>query len=63
MDLKEAITHLRGETKPYIGKMPQSTYFNTIRNIEAGLAKESTIISFFEKLGYEVKSWIEINKK
>lgn len=54
MNLKEAITEIKGRTKPYaqVG-MPQSTFSNTLRNIEVGLVKDSTIEKFMAKFGYK----------
>ena len=56
MDLKEAISEIKSRVKPYnqIG-MPQSTFVNTVRNIEAGLAKVKTIEDFMGKFGYTVE--------
>lgn len=67
MNIKEALAEIKSRVKPYaqVG-MPQSSFTNTIRNIEAGLAKQSTIETFMLKFGYtkveiqeewEVKSW------
>lgn len=54
MTVKDAILEIKARSKPYahIG-MPQSTFVNTIRNIEAGLAKQSTIEIFMSKFGYK----------
>lgn len=52
MTIKEVCSDLRTQTKPYISKMSQSNYSNTLRHIEAGLSKQSTIDSFFSKFGY-----------
>lgn len=54
MDLKEAIKHVRARSKPYVGVMPESTFYNTLRNMEAGLCKKETILKFFDSLGYDV---------
>lgn len=63
MNLQEAIKDLRSRVKPYLHiGMKESTYFNTLRNIEAGLAKQETISAFFQKFGYEVDVKMEINK-
>lgn len=64
MELKEAIKEIKGRNKAYaqIG-MPQSTFVNTIRNIEAGLAKQNTIEGFMSKFGYSIKKdeqWIRL---
>lgn len=54
MDLKEAIQEIKGRVKPYAQiAMPQSTFVNTVRNINAGLAKQNTIDEFMAKFGYE----------
>lgn len=54
MELKEVLTEIKNRVKPYLHiDMPASTYFNTIRGIEAGLCKQSTIDSFLSKFGYE----------
>lgn len=55
MTVNEAIKEIKARQKPYAQiKMPQSTFVNTIRNIEAGLAKHSTVIDFMGKFGYEL---------
>lgn len=53
MDIQEALEEIKSRVKPYIGVMPQSTFSNTIRNIEAGLAKQSTVDEFMKLFGYE----------
>lgn len=65
MELKEALAELKLRVKPYLHvDIPPSTYFNTIRNIEAGLAKQSTIDKFMSKFGYErIKAKEEWKKK
>jgi len=56
MDLKEAINEIKSRVKPYNqAGIPQSTFVNTVRNIEAGLAKRNTIESFMAKFGYKVE--------
>jgi len=63
MVLKEALSEIKGRTKPYIeAGMPQSTYTHTIRNIESGAAKWQTIERFMKKFGYEINR-VEIWKK
>lgn len=65
MDLKEAIEEIKARVKPYaqVG-MPQSTFVNTVRNIHAGLAKQSTIDEFMAKFGYvKVKTQEQWQKK
>lgn len=60
MELNEAIKELKSRVKPYLHVgMPQSTFFNTIRNIEAGLAKQSTIDEFMGRYGYERVSKVD----
>lgn len=56
MKLKEAITEIKSRVKPYneVG-IPQSTFVNTIRNIEAGLAKPKTIEVFMGRFGYHAE--------
>lgn len=53
MTVTEAISEIKSRNKPYaqVG-MPQSTFVNTIRNIQAGLAKQNTIIEFMAKFEY-----------
>jgi hypothetical protein len=53
MKLKEAISEVKCRVKPYneVG-IPQSTYVNTMRNIEAGLSKPKTIEKFMARFGY-----------
>lgn len=61
MDLNEAIKEIKSRVKPYAQiNMPQSTFVNTLRNIEAGLAKGNTIEGFMNKFGYSLQkteSW------
>lgn len=64
MELKEVLTEIKSRVKPYHHiNMSASTYFNTIRNIEAGLCKQTTIDIFLEKFGYEkievIDNWIK----
>lgn len=56
MDLKEALAEIKSRVKPYaqVG-MPQSTFVNTVRNIDAGIAKQVTVERFMAKFGYSVK--------
>lgn len=62
MDTQEALNEIKSRMKPYaqIG-MPQSTFANTVRNIEVGLAKQTTIDEFMEKFGYQRKEikWLK----
>lgn len=55
MEITEAIKEIKSRVKPYkhVG-MEQSTFSNTIRNIEAGTAKWPTIEAFMNKFGYEI---------
>lgn len=65
MDLNEAISEIKSRVKPYaqVG-IPQSTFVNTIRNIQHGLAKQNTIDDFMAKFGYEkVKTEQQWQKK
>lgn len=56
MEIQDAINELRSRVKPYFdADMPASTYYNTLRNIEAGLAKPATIAEFLGKFGYTVE--------
>ena len=52
MTKKEILKQLRATPKAYVGIMPQSTYANLLRKIEAETCKQSTIDNFFEKMGY-----------
>lgn len=52
MTILEVVAELRAQLKPYVGKMPHSTFFTTLAAIEDGSAKRSTIATFFQKFGY-----------
>ena len=52
MNTEQVIKELKSRVKPYINIMPQSTYSRTVRDIEYGHAKQSTIVCFFTKFGY-----------
>lgn len=64
MTITEAIKEIKSRNKPYaqIG-MPQSSFVNTVRNIEAGLAKNTTIEIFMAKFGYQKIKTEELWKK
>ena len=56
MKLKEALEEIKSRVKPYLEVgMAQSTYSNTLRNIEAGFAKPKTVEEFMAKFGYEAE--------
>ena len=55
MNTEQVIKELKSRVKPYNQidpVMPQSTYSRTVRDIEHGHAKQSTIVCFFTKFGY-----------
>lgn len=52
MTQSEIIKLLRSKRKAYVGIMPQSTFANNLRRIEAGECKQSTIDEFFAKFGF-----------
>jgi enoyl reductase-like protein len=53
MTTEEVINELNSLVKPYIGKVPQSTYSRTLRDIKNGNCKPKTMQEFFAKFGYE----------
>ncbi len=56
MNTGDIIKHLRTSNKPYNHidpVMAQSTFSNTLRAIENGTAKLSTIKSFMKRFGFE----------
>lgn len=55
MTLNEVIQELRANTKCYIGVMPQSTFSETLRNIETGRAKDITVTRFLAQFGYTIE--------
>jgi len=61
MNTEQVIRELKSRVKPYINIMPQSTYSRTVRDIEHGHAKQSTIVCFFTKFGYTQNdiTWIK----
>ncbi len=56
MTLKEAISDLRAQNKPYTHvKMKQPYFSQMLKKIEAGLCKPITVAYFMGKFGYSVK--------
>lgn len=54
MTIVEVVEDLRNDVKPYIPvHMSQQTFSSTLRRIEDGRAKISTIRDFFTKFGYQ----------
>jgi len=54
MTTEEVINELNSLVKPYIGKVPQSTYSRTLRDIKNGNCKPKTMRKFFALSGYEM---------
>lgn len=52
MTTEEVINELNTLVKPYIGKVPQSTYSRTLRDIKNGNCKHKTMSKFFALFGY-----------
>lgn len=52
LTIQEVCERLRAELKAWVGVMPQSTFSDTLRRIEWGIAKRSTIAEFFGRFGY-----------